>query len=173
MFKAKLIENESYYTLKRKQLLFILLPSIPMGFIVNFYNMPISLTILMLGIYILTLILMKRNSNQLGLLLGNKKIEIDEKQIKIKSKSGIQEKMIDLDSVDKLIIKDNYSMPQEIIKEVSEDISGKQKKNYLVVHANNQKLQFDFEIDSYYMANQLNKIIATWKTSGYNIEILN
>jgi len=64
-------------------------------------------------------------------------------------------------------------MPQETIKEVSEEISGKQKKNYLVVHANNQKLQFDFKIDSYYMANQLNKIIATWKTSGYNIEILN
>ena len=41
MFKGNLIENKNYYNLRSKQLLYIMLPSITIGLLVNFYQMPI------------------------------------------------------------------------------------------------------------------------------------
>lgn len=172
MFKAKLIENESYYKLRSKHLLLMLLPSLPMILIVNFYQIPIWLTILMIGLYVLAIIPMIRNQKRLSAIVGNKQIEIDNKEIRIKSKKGIQQEIIHLNKIDKLILKDIYSMPQETIGEVVKEMSGKAKQNYLILEQNSQKRRLDFEIDSYYMVNQLDKIIKNWKANGYNIEQL-
>ena len=65
MFKAKLIKNKNYYKLRRKQLLLMFLSPIPMGLLVNFYQIPIWVTILMIGLYIAAIILLARNQNNL------------------------------------------------------------------------------------------------------------
>ena len=173
MFKAKLIDNNSYYKLRRLQLLLMLLPGIPLGLIINFYQIPIWLTIVMIGLYILSIILMVRNQKQLISMLGNKLIEINEQEIRIKSKKGIIQEIIKLDNIEKLLIKDNYSIPQETIKEIGKEITGDTKQNYLILQLNGENRKLDFEIDSYYMIGQLNKTIENWKTSGYKIESLN
>ncbi len=170
MFKAKLIENDNYYKLRSKQLLLMLLPSIPIGLLVNFYQIPIWLTIVMIGLYILAIILLTRNQKRMNSILGNKLIEIDEQEIRIKSKKGTQEETINLDEVEKLILKEDYSIPQETMKELGEEIIGKAKQNYLILQQNNQKRKLDFEIDSYFMIQQLNKIIENWEVKGYKIE---
>jgi len=170
MFKAKLIENESYYRLRSKQLLLIFLPAIPFGLLVNFYKIPIWLTIVMFGIYILTIILASRNQRQMNSILGNKLIEIDEEEIRIKSKKGIQQEVIRLAEIDKLILKEKYSIPQETIKEIGSEISGNAKQNYLILQKNSKRRKFDFEIDSYFMIEQLNKIIKNWEIKGYEIK---
>lgn len=170
MFKAKLIENENYYKLRSKQLLLILLPSIPIGFIVNFYQISIWVTILMIGIYIVAIVLMIRNLKQFNSHIGNKQIEIDEEEIRIKSKKGVQEETINLNEIEKIILKDDYSIPQETIKEVGKELMGNTKQNYLILHKNNTGRKLDFEIDSHYMVNQLNKIIESWNSKGFNIE---
>ncbi|MEL7120627.1 MAG: hypothetical protein AAFO07_14340 [Bacteroidota bacterium] len=103
-------------------------------------------------------------------VLGNKLIEIDTNEIRITSKKGDQKEIIQLDQVDKLIIKKNYVIPQDSFKEVSKEVSGKTNKNYLILHQSNQNRRLDFEIDSYYMINQLNKIIESWKQKGYVFE---
>jgi len=61
MFKAKLIENQKFYKLRSKQLLLFLLPSLLIGLIVNFYLLPIWITIVMIGLYILVIVLMAKN----------------------------------------------------------------------------------------------------------------
>ena len=170
MFKAKLIKNKNYYKLRRKQLLLMFLSPIPMGLLVNFYQIPIWVTILMIGLYIAAIILLARNQKQLSLVLGNRLIEIKIDEIRIKSKKGIEEETIKLNKLEKIILKDEYSMPQETIKEIGQELTGKTKQNYIIIHQNNKKRQFDFEIDSYYMINQLNKLIESWKMKGYNIE---
>jgi len=111
-----------------------------------------------------------KKSKQLSLVLGNRLIEIKIDEIRIKSKKGIEEETIKLNKLEKIILKDEYSMPQETIKEIGQELTGKTKQNYIIIHQNNKKRQFDFEIDSYYMINQLNKLIESWKMKGYNIE---
>lgn len=172
MFKAKLIENESYYTLKGKQLLLLILPSVAIVVLVNFNEIPIWLTITMIASYIMAIILMVINQKRIKSIFGNKLIEIDVNEIRIKSKVGIQQEIIKLDELEKIILKEEYSFPQETIKEVSKELTGKTKKNYLIIQKNNQKRKLDFEVDSYYMMNQLNEIIDSWKANGYNIEKL-
>ena len=169
MFKAKLIEDENYYKLRSKQVLLMLLPSIPIGLLVNFYQVPIWLTIAMIGLYILIIILMNRNQKLLSSMVGNKRIEIDDKEIRIISNKGIQREIIKLDNIDKLILKDSYSMPQETIKELGQEMTGKTKQNFLILQQNSQKRKIDFEIDSYFMLKQLDKIIDSWESKGYTI----
>ncbi len=172
MFKAKLIENESYYKLRSRKILLMLLLWLPIGFIVNFYKIPTWLTIVTVGIYLLANVLIVRNQKRLSAMMGNKQIEIDEKEIRIKSKKGIQQESIHLDKVDKVIIQETYSLPQETIREVGREMTGKPKQNYIILELNSQKRKLDFEVDSYYMIEQLNKLIENWKVNGYNVEII-
>ena len=173
MFKAKLIEDKNYYKLRSKQLWLMLLPSILIGLLVNFYQIPIWLIIAIIGLYILTIILMNRNQKSLNSMVGNNQIEIDDKEIRIISKRGIHQEIITLDNVDKLILKNSYSIPQETIKELGQEMTGKTKQNYLILQQNNQKRKIDFEIDSYFMLKQLDKLIDSWESKGYIIERVN
>lgn len=167
-----MIENKSYHTLKGKQLLLLILPSVAIGVLVNFYQIPIWLTITMIALYIMAIILMVINQKRIKSIFGNKLIEIDVNEIRIKSKVGIQQEIIKLDELEKILLKEDYSIPQQTIKEFSKELTGKTKKNYLIIQKNNQKRKLDFEVDSYYMMNQLNEIIESWKANGYNIEKL-
>ena len=111
MFKAKLIENDNYYKLRSKQLLLMLLPSIPFGLLVNFYQIPTWLTVVVIGLYILVIILLIRNQKGMNSVLGNKLIEIDEQEIRIKSKNGTEEEIVNLDDVEKIILKEPLFQP--------------------------------------------------------------
>lgn len=170
MFKAKLIENKNYYRLKSKQLILVSLPVIPIGLIVNFYQIPIWVTIIMIGLYIVTIILIAKNQKQINTVIGKRLIEIDNEVIRIKSNKGIADETINLNEVETIIIKDEYSMSQETIKEIGQELVGKVKQNYLILLQNNHKRKLDFEVDSYYMINQLNRQIEKWKMQGYKIE---
>ncbi len=170
MFKAKIIESKNYYKFRTKQLLLMFLMSLLIGLVVNFYQIPIWLTILLCGFYILGIVLMARNQKRITSIFGNKLIEIDEREIRIKSKKGNRVEIINLDEVEKLILKKEYSMPQETIKEIGEEIAGNAKQNFIIITQNSKDRRLDFEIDSYFMIKQLNKIIENWISRGYNIE---
>lgn len=172
MFKAKLIENEKYYKLQRKQLFLTILLFIPIYLFVSFYKIPIWVTILIIGIFVATVIFTSRNQKRINSILGNKLIEIDMDEIRINSKNGATEESIKLDEVERMILKNEYSIPQETLKEMGQELTGNIKQNFIILYKDSQKRQFDFEIDSYYMINQLNKLIETWRTKGYKIETI-
>lgn len=171
MFKAKLIDREDYYKLKSKRIFLMLLPLIPMAMLLSSEQVAIWITIPATGIYIAAFILMVRNQKQLNSVVGNRLIEIDFDQISIKSKQGIEEEKIQLNAVDKIILKEEYSMPQESVKEVGEEMLGTIKQNYIIIQKDGKTRKLDFEFESYYMLNQLNKLIEHWKETSSKIEI--
>lgn len=174
MFKAKLIENERYYKLRGKQALLMLLPSFFIGIIVNFYQIPFWITSLVVVFYLLTAFLIRKNQKAMEFLVGDKFLEIDEQEIRIVSKKKTPNEIINLGNFNKIIIpQQGYSIPQETIKEVGKEITGTTKKNYLILRNDNQERKFDFEIESYYMIKQLEKLIKNWSTKGYEIENIN
>ncbi len=170
MFRAKLIENKRYYKLRVKQMSLMFLLLIPGSIVLFVYKTPpIWIAIPALVLYIGTIILMVRNQKKICSVAGNKLIEMDIDEIRIKSKKGIEEK-IKLNNIEKIILKDQYSMPQETMKEVGQELTGKIKQNYIIINQDNEARRFDFEFDSYYMINQLNNLIKSWQTKEYNIE---
>lgn len=170
MFKARLIENNKYYSLRSKQIILILFPSILIGIIANFYQFPFWITITAIGIYVLTFKKVIANQKLMNSMIQDKSIEIDETEIRIKSNKNNQIETINIEDVKKVLVKKEYRIPQESIKEITKEIKGKPKKNYLIIHQKNEQRKFDFEIDSYFMINQLDKIIEKWIRKGYKIE---
>jgi hypothetical protein len=109
---------------------------------------------------------MNVNQKLIGQIIGNKRIEMDAEKIRIISGKGNTQEIIKLADIDKLLIKDNYSMPQETIKDVGMELTGKTIKNYLTLQLiNGETRRFDFEFDSYYMIAQLN---SYWLKTIFN-----
>ena len=170
MLKAKLIENVSYYKLRRRQLLLLLLPTLGFSLFGSFYEIPLWITIMVIGLYVLGIILIMKNTKAMENTFGKKLIEIDETEIRIKTKESKIQEIISVEALDKLIIKGEYSIPQETLKEIGSELKGNAKKNYLILVQNGEKRRLDFEITTYFMITQLNKIIENWKNRDYPIE---
>jgi len=170
MFKAKLIEDQSYYPLRGKQALLAFIPSILIGVLVNVFQLPLWITILSIGIYVFVLILFLKNQKALNSAAGNRLIEINDTAIKIKSKNKTVQEVIKIEEVEKITLTESYQIPQESVQAIAGEIKGKHQKNYLMIQQKNKNRRFDFEIDSYYMITQLNKIIDYWISQGYQIE---
>ncbi len=170
MVKAKLIENERYYKLRREQMLLILITWIPIGIIGHLFKIPFNLGIVSFGIYLLVVILLFRNKKLMHLIIGNKIIEIDEEEIRIKSKKGIRLEVIKLAEIDKIILKKDYFMPQEPIKAIGHEIKGNTPQNFIILQKNKEERKLYFEFDSYYMLEQMNKMINKWEEKAYILE---
>lgn len=173
MFKAKLIDNQNYYKLRRKQISLTIFGILSVPLIYT-YQLPIWVTGIGISLYVLAQILIYKNRKNLNSLIGNSKIEFDEKEIRVISKKINNKEIINLENIDKLIIKDNYSIsPDRNITRSGKELIGKPTKNYIIIHQNNKERKLDFEIDSHYMIIQLNKVIEKWTNSTFSIEILN
>lgn len=169
MFKGTLIEDEKYYKLRSKQLLYIMLPSIAIGLLVNFYQIPIWITIGAILFYVATMIFTLRNQKEM-IKIANKNIEIDSNQIILKDSSGNLLETIAIKPDSRIKIKENYQMAQETMNDLKEEFRGNVEKHFIVIKDDNEERRFDFVISSYYMLNQLNKIVKLWQTEDYNIE---
>ena len=172
MVKGKLIEDINYYKLRSKQFLLFVLPSILIGFIVNIFKMPKWISFVTIALYISVMILAIRNQKKI-LKLSNKLIEIDATEIRLKSDKGSLIETIKLENLDKIILKEEYSMPQETMKDLKEEIAGKANMHYLEIFQNGSRKRIDFELNSYYMLEQLKKTIEIWKHNNFNIEYVN
>jgi len=128
------------------------------------------LTILVVGIYIALLIATVINQKKIRSAIGNKLIEIDTDEIRIISKTRQDIEIISLDDVEKIIVKDEYAIPQDSIKDISLELAGNTRQNYIIVTRDAKKKQLDFEIDTHYMISQLTKLIDCWREKGYNVE---
>ncbi|MEL6942581.1 MAG: hypothetical protein AAFO82_07925, partial [Bacteroidota bacterium] len=166
----KLIEKKDYNRLKRTQMIILLVTLLPIGFVSSFYEAPNWLTIVFIGIYAVLLVLMIKSQRQMMDMTNKRFLELDQEEIRIKSTKNQGEECIQLGDVQKLIVKENYSIPQEDLKEIANEVKGNLQANYLVVQQEGKKRKLDFELDSYYMLTQLNKMIELWRKKGYKIE---
>lgn len=61
-------------------------------------------------------------------------------------------------------------MAQETMSDIKEEFKGNVEKHFIVIKHKNEERRFDFVISSYYMLNQLNKIVKLWQKENYKIE---
>jgi len=169
MFKGTLIENEEYYNLRSKQILLFMIPTISIALLANFLHMPIWIIIGAILLFVGIMFLMTKNQKKI-VKIANKQIEIDSKQILLKESNGNVIESIKLHVGTQIKLKDDYKMSQETIADLKEEITGNAEKHFVIVKQENSERRFDFEISSYYMQNQLKKVIQDWGNEDYLIE---
>ena len=169
MFKGTLIENKNYYSLRSKQLLYIMLPSIAIGLLVNFYQMPVWITIGAIISYVAFMIMTSKNQKAMH-KVANKRIEIAQNKIELKETNGSLIETIEIETIDKLILKSDYKMAQETMKDLKEEIKGNAEEHYIILESNNKQRRLDFVIESYYMLNQIKKLVQVWENKNLLIE---
>ena len=170
MFKAKLIDSKEYYKLRSKHLWLSLLPTIPIAFLTDFYMFSTWITALIVVCYILIIAFISKNQRLMSSMIGQNIIEIDATEIRIKTNKGNHQETIILENLDQIVLQSEYGLPQDTIKDIANEASGRPKKNNLIIRQKNEKRKFDFEIDSHYMINQLNKVIHSWTQNGLKIK---
>ena len=100
--------------------------------------------------------------------MKNRVIEIDENEIRIKSRKNRQE-VISLNNLRKIKVNANYNY-QSMIIGLEQKMQNRINQGSIIVYLKDQSQQFDFEINSFYMAKQLNRLVKTWIGKGYNVE---
>lgn len=170
MFKAKLIESSDFYTYRKRRLVYILLPELPLAVFINFYQVPVWATVLAIVVYIGLFILIIKNSKKFKALSENRQIELDGNILRVKSNKNHSTIEINLDEAEKIGISKGYGIPEESLKDIANEISGHAKKNFIEISKGPQKQKFEFIIESYYMLGQFENLIQSWTKKGYTIE---
>lgn len=169
MFKAKLIKDEAYYNYRKRSLIYLVLPAIATGLLVNFYELPFWITMLTLVAYIVILYFNLKNSNRLKGAASEGSIEIAESLISVKNNKGFSILEIKLDQADKIEIPHAFGLPLESFKDMAEELSGHPIKNFIIISNGQEKQRYDFIIDSHYMLGQFDKLIKSWNLRGYPV----
>ena len=172
MFKAKLIENDRYYLLRRRQMWFLFLPVAFYTIMDLILELPSWATFLFLGVYAAGFALKFTNHKQMGTLIGNRKLEVDGNEIRILSRKGDVQEVIPMADVDRILVLEDYRFPMETTGELIDEMKGEQIRNYLVIEQQGKERRLDFEPESYYMLTQLNKLKEHWKAVGYPVATL-
>jgi Tfp pilus assembly protein PilO len=119
-------------------------------------------------IYIPVIVLVWKNQKLINVLVKNRVVEIDENEIRIKSRKNRQE-VISLNNLRKIKVNANYNY-QSMITGLEQKMENRINQGSIIVYLKDQSQQFDFEINSFYMAKQLNRLVKTWIGKGYNVE---
>ena len=61
-------------------------------------------------------------------------------------------------------------MPEERIQDLIRELKGKPLENYLIVQQGQEERRFDILLDSFYMIEQLKKVIDDWQDRGLILE---
>ena len=163
MVKLKLIESQAYYKKRRRQLILSFLVCLLLGLIAGISQFNILLISLFIVATALVILLNLKANQQFKAALGQKHIELDAEEIRICSQKGADQEIINLKDVDQIKVKDGYGIPQESLSEIGQEIMGKPKENYIVLHQGSEKRRLDFEIDSYYGLHSFHRMISNWE----------
>ena len=170
MFKAKLINNKKYYKYRGLLIVFSILLPIVFSLFTNFQSFSNWTIALIIIVYISLVIISFKFIKQMNSMIGKEIIEIDNNEIRVKAIKSSKQEIIPVASIEKITLKKVYGIPQESMKDIAKEFKGKPKENYIIIENGNGKRRFDFEIDSYYMIDKLNKIISHWEATGYKLE---
>lgn len=178
MFKGIIIENKKFYRLKKYSswisTFFI--------FSVLLLNHTISKTLfensiekwryeyVYISAILFTLFLSFKLTSKQKKLIGQHRIEIDEHLIKIFNVQTKTEEKIEFNQVEKICVRQKYFMDAGNEFQVNKD--KEPHSNFISIIREGKLKTYLFQIDSYYMANQINKLIPLWKNHGYSVETI-
>ena len=171
MFKAKIIENPTYYSLRRKLLILSTFAMIPLGFVSVSQHFHFIYSLIIFIVFIVFLIFLYKTRIKVEKLVGERNIQISEHSIEILGKSAAIEKSFSIRDADEIIVKEKYQFPEENISEFYKEMKGDNLSNYLIIKTNGKTHKFDFIIDSHYMILQLKKIINFWTEQDITITL--
>ncbi len=162
MVKARIIEDKRYYRLRSRQLLLFLVPALPLGIIVNAYDLPVWMGIGAISLYLLAFGFLMRNQRQIKRLTQNRRLEASNEEIRIIAQNGDLLQTFRVEDLDLVRIDSPPSLPQESIKDIGRELSGNPNTNILSLSENGQTHTFHLDIDSHYMVKQLEKLREAW-----------
>lgn len=169
MFEAKLISDPAYYSLRRMQLIYMFLPAFPIAILVNYSSFAPWLIVLASMALLMIFYFGQQNIKQMNEILNRCSINLDKDEIKIISNQDDYEERIALNENTSIVIKKDYSLPQQTIKDLTRELLGQPKKNYIIVQRDDVERKLTFELDSNYVIRSLHKTLNLWRHEGYKI----
>jgi len=170
MFKASLIENSQYYELKKKLSILGLFSLIILQILSQFFAVTPFRFALYFCLVILIFYYFWLTQKDLKQVTSKKKLEMNNQSILIKGKSSELLEEIKLTEVEKIVLKNEYALQEENLKNSVKQLKGEVNQDYILLHTTNGQRRIDFTLDSHYMTEQLKKVIASWKEAGYPIK---
>jgi hypothetical protein len=171
MFKASIVEDKKYYKLRS---LTIYTGIVTSALIPQFFFGNLKLNSLWGAIVIFLIILeiyfSKKIMNMSLSIFGKRKLFLDLNKIQVFSqKNQLQAEFIPsvVDSI--TILSDLDFTTQSIFTIFKKDVSGHE----IIIKKGSEVHSYLFEFDSYYMIEQLKKIIKHWKVQNIQIELKN
>lgn len=172
-FKAQLIEDEGFYTVKR---LLTILSAVSAG-LIGFFSSSFTHK----GFFIIPVIIVvfaaifyyqSKFQKEMRQKVGKRKIEIDSKEIIVMGKGKQPIQRLPIEEGDHIIVKEEYKIPEETIRSSLNEMGGDPTKNFLIIKKGGKEMRFDFLLDSHYMITQLHKVIQSWKDKGYQLTVV-
>lgn len=172
MFKAKIIKDSSYWTIRRKILitgLFLM----PLFFLtVGEHKFSFYFGVLYYVTLVVLTFLYRRWYIKLENSLGPETIVLDLGSITVLN--AHKEELIEFipGIMDNVILKTNFKLDQEkSANDILNEIKGNIQKHSITIIKEDSVFEYFFVIDSHYMIVQLQKVISHWRNQNVNVSI--
>ena len=162
MFTGDIITDQQFYTFRRKEVLFLLFPSILLV-AVQVFSENLYLTLGLALIVFLLLYFSIQNRKQLKQSKSNLQLCITTDQIEIRTEDKEVKKWYKMDEIEQISLESEFSFPDETIKDL---VQNKLYRNVLRFTHKSEPVEIDFLFDSYYQMEQLKKLRLHWEKSG-------
>ncbi len=170
-FKAKLIDEDHYYDLRRKQLMATLVLVIPIGVAINFLELKGWLLWSVLAIAAILGYVMYRSGLMIKSLTNQSSIIITPKLIQIQKGKKIVE-TLEVQQYEQILVETKYGLQHDDLSDIKNEIAGRPSRNRIEFHGYGQSRAFDMQIESHYMIHQLGDIIEAWQATSIEVSTL-
>lgn len=172
MFKANIIEGKSYYTDRRNSFLWMIVPSVLIGIIVNLFNFPVWVMVYFILFFIGVQVVRFNNIVKVKKASSHRTIELDESEIRIMNSNGGIESRFPISDIEGIKTNYDFSIPFETLESMKEEVTGKFTKNYLEFSNHNKEKRYEFELTTHYSIVQLKKLLEFWESKHLEISKL-
>ena len=169
MFKAAIIQNERFFTLRKRAMWFTLL-LLPVWTYFTFFDPVLESNWLLIGILTLGMLVFGGASIFLFYKMkeakGTHELRADENKIEIVRGSKVEEHS--LQGVKRMEIKMDFN---EMNGGITEHFKEGRTKNYIELDGDRSQRWYLF-LDSAYMQRQLEKLIVQWRLQGIDVTVV-
>ena len=174
MFKAKLIETPEYYEWRRSLLGWSFLGA-PLAGGTFFLSDDLSVSwwavgLLATGGGFLAQYAQYQLQQRIKGATGERRIEVSPETIRILNASGETEQSLPVGAADAIVLQNRFQLPEESLRDIFKELKGEPQRDCLIYLAGEEEQRFDFLIDSYYMLEQLKKVVGRWKEAGVSLQ---
>ncbi|TVR78576.1 MAG: hypothetical protein EA409_10415 [Saprospirales bacterium] len=167
VFKGKLVDQNSYYRRRRYFfIIFFFLYPLFIALSVNLWDFPLKWSALSLLLIAAMFYLMYKTSSGLKKSWKGTHIEIEPDEIRIVDAQRGKSELLRTADLNNIVVPGSFGIAGDTFRNLKEEISGKPLRNYIQFEYRGKKFECHFIPETYYMLNQLEKILDEWKKRG-------